>query len=232
MTSKFIKMDDNINFNFMMFPAFLVKDERYRKISYNAKIIYMLLMDRVRLSIKNKWVDKKGRVFIIYVIKDLMKILNHSKQTIVNAMKELDDVNGVGLIRKIRINRKLPNLLFLTKITLDETNTLDFSSEVNDKSFFDDVLETIDKEVKNEKLLSNIYKLFNDYIEENTIEETNSTDETKEENSPNDKSKLATKEVIEFIKNHNDKDEVKFIGFKNYKLYYVAKSLNKTKKIE
>ena len=36
-------------------PKILFTDDRYRDISTDAKVLYGLLLDRVSLSIKNKW---------------------------------------------------------------------------------------------------------------------------------------------------------------------------------
>ena len=51
-------------------PKILFTDDRYRDISTDAKVLYGLLLDRVSLSIKNKWVDDQNRVFIIFSLAD------------------------------------------------------------------------------------------------------------------------------------------------------------------
>ena len=46
-------------------PKALFTDERYRRLSDGAKILYGLMLDRMGLSIKNSWLDERSRVYII-----------------------------------------------------------------------------------------------------------------------------------------------------------------------
>lgn len=55
-------------FSFYRVPRLLVKDERFKKISSDAKLLYGLMLDRMSLSIKHEWVDEKNRAYIIYTI--------------------------------------------------------------------------------------------------------------------------------------------------------------------
>ncbi len=41
-------------------------NEKYMKLSNNAKIAYALLKDRLELSIKNNWFDENGDIFFIF----------------------------------------------------------------------------------------------------------------------------------------------------------------------
>ena len=61
-------------------PKILFTDDRYRDISTDAKVLYGLLLDRVSLSIKNKWVDDQNRVFIIFSLADVQESLNWARK--------------------------------------------------------------------------------------------------------------------------------------------------------
>ena len=53
---------------YMAYPRFLLTMD----ISETARLVYVLLLDRARLSMKNEgWVDEQGHVFIYYTITDL-----------------------------------------------------------------------------------------------------------------------------------------------------------------
>ena len=53
---------------YMAYPRFLLTMD----ISETAKLVYVLLLDRARLSMKNEgWEDEQGHVFIYYTIADL-----------------------------------------------------------------------------------------------------------------------------------------------------------------
>ena len=41
-------------FSFYRVPRLLIKDERFKKLSSDAKLLYGLMLDRMSLSIKNK----------------------------------------------------------------------------------------------------------------------------------------------------------------------------------
>ena len=44
-------------FTFYRIPRILVKDDRFRNLSSDAKLLYGLLLDRMPLSMRNGWVD-------------------------------------------------------------------------------------------------------------------------------------------------------------------------------
>ena len=107
--------------NYMQFPKFLLDME----INETAKLLYMVLLDRARLSMINQgWQDAYGRVFMVYPIEDLAMKLHKCPMTIKTALTALQNEGlivrkrqGVGRANLIYV--KLPNVvsLRLTKIT-------------------------------------------------------------------------------------------------------------------
>lgn len=79
---------------YYQFPKFLLE----LSLSQNARIIYMLLYDRARISRKNNWTDEDGRVYAIFPIEELSQKNGKCKSSVKKALKELDDA-GL-LIRK------------------------------------------------------------------------------------------------------------------------------------
>ena len=55
-------------FSFYRIPKALFQESRFQNLSTDAKTLYGILLDRMSLSVKNEWFDKKGRVFIIFTI--------------------------------------------------------------------------------------------------------------------------------------------------------------------
>lgn len=49
-------------FSFYRIPKMLFKDSAFKCISAEAKILYGLMLDRMSLSMKNRWVDDRNRV--------------------------------------------------------------------------------------------------------------------------------------------------------------------------
>ena len=97
--------------SFFKFPKPFIYDEKYKTLSNNAKMLYMLLFDRLELSLKNGWHDKEGNVFQYYTNEQLMIDLNcNSNKTIIKIKKELKDA---GLMKEVRQGMNLPNSIYL-----------------------------------------------------------------------------------------------------------------------
>ena len=100
--------------SFFKFPKPFIYDEKYKTLSNNAKMLYMLLFDRLELSLKNGWHDKEGNVFQYYTNEQLMIDLNcNSNNTIIKIKKELKDA---GLMTEVRQGMNLPNRIYLTAL--------------------------------------------------------------------------------------------------------------------
>ena len=79
-------------------PKSLFRLRKNNEISLIAIFIYMLMLDRYKLSESNSWVDKEGEVYIFYSYEELMEDLGlKKKNTISNALKELENLK---LIKK------------------------------------------------------------------------------------------------------------------------------------
>ena len=97
--------------SFFKFPKPFIYDEKYKTLSNNAKMLYMLLFDRLELSLKNDWHDKEGNVFQYYTNEQLMIDLNcNSNKTIIKIKKELKDA---GLMTEVRQGMNLPNRIYI-----------------------------------------------------------------------------------------------------------------------
>ena len=102
-------------FEYYRIPKLLITDKRYNGISSDAKILYGVLLDRMSLSLKNKWIDEQNRVFIIYSIKEICKKLECSKDKAMYVMAELDNSKGIGLIEKAKRGLGLPDICHIGK---------------------------------------------------------------------------------------------------------------------
>ena len=97
--------------HYMQFPKWLMYDPTFATLSNDAKVLYMILKDRFRLSAKNRWYDKQGRVFVICSRQQMQKLLNKSENTIKKIMNELVD-EKIGLIEEKR-NKQSNNYIYL-----------------------------------------------------------------------------------------------------------------------
>ena len=86
-------------FTFFRLPKCLVNNVYFAELSADAKLLYAFFLDRVSLSIKNGWIDDKGRVFIYYSVKRVCKDLNCGTQ---KACKLLDELEKAGALERKR----------------------------------------------------------------------------------------------------------------------------------
>ena len=92
---------------YMMYPKFLLTQH----IIETAKLIYVLLLDRARLSAaKHEYTDRNGRVYIYYPIEDMADDIHKSRTTVKNALAALEDSRlivrvhqGIGQASKIYV---------------------------------------------------------------------------------------------------------------------------------
>ena len=98
-------------FSFYRVPKVLFTKEQFKQLTAEAKILYGIMLDKLDLSVKNKWVDEKGRVYIIYTIEQIMADMNCADQKATKLLDELE--KKCGLIERKRQGLGKPNLIFV-----------------------------------------------------------------------------------------------------------------------
>ena len=102
----FLRRDSPI-LHFYAYPKFLLTQD----LSETAKVIYMLLLDRSKLSMQTDgWQDEWGHVFVHYTIQSLAAAFGKSEMTVKNALKALEHQ---GLIYRQRQGAGLPSRIFV-----------------------------------------------------------------------------------------------------------------------
>ena len=107
-------------YSFYRVPKVLFTAECFKSLSCEAKVLYGLMLDRMSLSIKNRWFDEEDRVYIIFTVEEIAELLNCGTQKAVKLMKELDDNQGIGLIEKKRLGLGKPNVIYVKNFILNE----------------------------------------------------------------------------------------------------------------
>ena len=91
-------------FSFYRIPKALFQEQRFQDLSTDAKTLYGILLDRMSLSVKNGWLDKQNRVFIIFTMEnDFLQRKSQHRRT-----SRLDKCRLPGTDRK----RSAPGNLF------------------------------------------------------------------------------------------------------------------------
>jgi uncharacterized phage protein (TIGR02220 family) len=99
-------------FVFYKIPKELIKNEKYKNMKNDSKILYGLLLDRNSLSIKNKWIDEENKVYIYYTREEAQEDLNIGNKKVCDLFKEL---NQYGLIEEVRQGLNKANIIYVKK---------------------------------------------------------------------------------------------------------------------
>ena len=179
-------------FSFYRVPRLLIKDERFRGLSSDAKLLYGLMLDRMSLSMKNGWLDDENRAYIIYAVENIMEDLGCSKPTCIKVIKELDADNGIGLIEKKRRGLGKPDIIYVKnfasvpeKESAEKPANTDASTEVKNLYFKKE--RNLTSESKKSELL-----------------EVKETDFKREKNLTSGSKETGLQEVKEFAPSYNN----------------------------
>lgn len=109
--------------SFYRIPKLLFTNDYFRELSTDAKVLYGLMLDRMSLSIKNKWFDAENRAYIYFSVEDTMELLNCKKNKALDTIKALEDFS---LIERKRQGQGKPAITYV-------------------KSFMEEVTEQVQK---------------------------------------------------------------------------------------
>lgn len=98
------------SYSFYRTPKVFFTDQRYSTLSALAKILYGLLLDRVSLSYRNKWIDENGRIYVYMTISSIEKALGKCHQKSIKILNELDDF---GLIERVKQGQGRPSRIYV-----------------------------------------------------------------------------------------------------------------------
>ena len=105
-------------FSFFRIPKAPFQEQRFQNLSTDAKTLYGILLDRMSLSVKNEWFDKKGRVFIIFTIEDVKRTLRCADNKATRLLRELEKF---GLIERKRRGQGKPCLVYVKNFSAESS---------------------------------------------------------------------------------------------------------------
>lgn len=179
-------------FSFYRVPRLLIKDERFKWLSSDAKLLYGLMLDRMSLSMKNGWLDDENRAYIIYTVDAIMEYLGCAKATCVKIMKELDIENGIGLIEKKRRGLGKPNIIYVKN----------FSSVPDEKEEKEPSNPDVSIEVKNFNFKKQ--KNLTSGSKESELQDVKESDLKRERKLTSESKGIVPQEVNDFFPNYNN----------------------------
>ena len=105
-------------FSFFRIPKALFQEQQFQDLSTDAKTLYGILLDRMSLSVRNEWFDKKGRVFIIFTIEDVKRTLRCADNKATRLLRELEEF---GLIERKRRGQGKPCLVYVKNFSAESS---------------------------------------------------------------------------------------------------------------
>ncbi|MZL68157.1 MULTISPECIES: replication initiator protein A [Oscillospiraceae] len=108
----YFKLSEAESYVFYKVPKALFTEEKYKPVSTDAKMLYGLLLDRMHLSAKNGWTDKRGRIYQFFTVKEAQEKLRFGHEKICRLFSELEQAD---LIVRKRQGQGKPNIIYLKK---------------------------------------------------------------------------------------------------------------------
>ena len=120
--------------SFYRVPKVLFTNTQFKSLSCEAKLLYGLLLDRMQLSIKNRWLDEEGKVYIYFSQEQISGMMGCGLKKVGNLLAELDSRKGIGLITRIRQGLGRPDRIYVRKCTQQDMYKRNIQTRQNDIS--------------------------------------------------------------------------------------------------
>lgn len=91
-------------------PLLMFLDDAFEPLSIEAKVVYGILLQRIKLAGRNGWRDENGRLYVIYPLEQMHKDIGLSTRTISAALKQLEEI---GILDIETRGQGLPNLYYV-----------------------------------------------------------------------------------------------------------------------
>lgn len=146
----------------LLVPKALFKDERYCSLSTTAKVLYSLMLDRLKYAAQNRWLDQKGKLYVIYPKSEMIRDLNSTRYRVDYAVSELESMGN--MVRVVKDNGR-PNRFYINDISKNE--------EENAMMTINDLMEMVTPEEAEEimdKMVATAREIVDDLMKKGYIE--------------------------------------------------------------
>lgn len=137
-------------------PKVLFEDKKYCSLSTTAKMLYSLMLDRLKGTAQNILIDEKGKQYVIYPKSEMIQDLNSSRYRVDCVVSELE--NTGNMLRVVKdIGR--PNRFYVNDISKNEENNDMTIKDLMEMAIPEDAEEIMDKMEKSiRKIMGDIMK--------------------------------------------------------------------------
>ncbi|MFI8671986.1 replication initiator protein A [Bacillus paranthracis] len=110
---RFFTIEDNQTLIYFQLPKVLMIAERYKKLSNDAKLLYVYYLDLNKKSMKHNWKDKEGRYYIKFSDEKAMEFIGCAKQKLSQLKKALREFE---LIHTKRLGQGMVDITYVLKL--------------------------------------------------------------------------------------------------------------------
>ncbi len=119
--SRFYTEKEEVTLRFYQTPKALFNNPRYGGLALGPKLMYSILRDRLDISIKNKWKDNNGYIYLIFSVEELSDLLEIDRTAVMRYKKKLVEYK---LIIDKRLGQGNPNRVYVLKPELVDNYSL------------------------------------------------------------------------------------------------------------
>ena len=119
-------------FSFYRVPSVFFTEKKYSGMSTDAKVLYAILLRRMELSAKNDWIDREGRVFIVFPIDEIKEMMGCGKNKAIQLLDELEE--KVGIIERKRQGQGKPSIIYVKNFIEKDAEEANFQKFKNQTS--------------------------------------------------------------------------------------------------
>ncbi|WP_036613235.1 DUF6017 domain-containing protein [Oribacterium sp. P6A1] len=113
----YFKGQESDMLSFYRIPKLLFTNDYFKQLCVEAKVLYGLMLDRMSLSLKNKWFDAENRAYIYFSQQDAMEMLNCKENKIGALFKDLEQFQ---LIERKKQGQGKPTIIYLKNFVQEE----------------------------------------------------------------------------------------------------------------
>lgn len=141
-----VSNQDYVPVECLLVPKALFKEERYCSLSTTAKVLYSLMLDRLKYAAQNRWIDQKGKRYVIYPKSEMIKDLNSTRYRVDYAVSELESMGN--MVRVVKDNGR-PNRFYINDISkYEEENAMMTIKDLMEMVTSEEAEEIMDKMVE------------------------------------------------------------------------------------
>ena len=207
---------------FAKLPKLLITEPQYKHLTAQHILAYTLMRDRLQLSITNQMKDKDGTPFIHYDLGNVAEDIRCGEK---KAGQLVDDLDHMGLIRKVRQGLGKPNRIYVHDVFESEP------SKRLDRTRSKDGQEPQEEQLKS--CQENIAEPSNGQtrpvegtVPEQSNEQSNKTDKNKTEisNTENSKTEISNTDNSNYSVNGNERALNNGFMTSNAKEYFLTRN--------